>query len=44
MSSTIRDNAGRVRGHWVAKTVRGFNRKQIREMAEVRKQIAKEQK
>ncbi len=42
MRLTIKDSRGKYRGGWTAKTIRGFNQKQKKEIAEVRAQLTKE--
>jgi len=42
MSLIIRDKNGKFRGMWVARTSRGFNKKQKKEIREVRLAIALE--
>jgi hypothetical protein len=39
MSLTITDKTGKIIGHWVAKTTRGFNRKQKTEILSARKSL-----
>jgi hypothetical protein len=42
MALTITDQFGKVRGHWVAKTSRGFNKKQRSQINAIRELLKRE--
>ena len=42
MRLDIKDKNGKCRGSWVAKTIRGFNKKQKKEIEAIREELRKQ--